>query len=39
MTYLNIVLRIPITVEDDNSVSCCEVDANATGSCGQQEYE
>ena len=34
---LEVVLRVPVAVKDDNSVGSGEVDAQATGSGGQQE--
>lgn len=39
VSYLQVVLRVPVRVKDDACVCCCEVDSQATSSCAQKENE
>lgn len=39
ISHLDIVVRVPIGVVDDDSVGSVQVDAETTGSGGQQEAE
>ncbi len=32
-------MRVPVTVEQNHGVSCSEVDAEASGTCRQQEHK
>mmetsp|Transcript_49779 Transcript_49779/g.83398 ORF Transcript_49779/g.83398 Transcript_49779/m.83398 type:complete len:388 (+) Transcript_49779:731-1894(+) len=36
---LDVVLGVPVAVEDDHGVGACEVDADTAGPCGQQEHK
>lgn len=36
-SYLQVVLWVPVRVEDDAGVCCCEVDSQPTGSRTQKE--
>ena len=37
MTYLKIVLRVPVTVKDDNGVGCSQVDTETARPRGEKE--
>ena len=36
--YLEVLLRVPVTVVDDTGVRCGQIDAETPGPGGQQEY-
>lgn len=39
VSYLQVVLWVPVRVKDDAGVCCCEVDSQASSSCAQEENE
>lgn len=39
VSYLQVVLWVPVRVKDNAGVCCCEVDSQATSSCAQEENE
>ncbi len=37
--HLQVHLRVPVGVKHDNCVGCLQIEAQAAGACGQEEYE
>ena len=38
ITRLHVVVRVPVRVEDEDGVCCCQIDALPAGPRGQQEH-